>query len=506
MGEADVGRDQRALRKPRHAKRFCLPSGLSSTRLELAEMPSASHQITLPGADELLLLPLGGAGEIGMNLTLYGHDGCWIVVDLGITFGGDDFPQHDVLMADPSFIADQRERLAGIVLTHGHEDHIGALPYLWRRLRCPVYATPFTAALARSKLARAAIDDEPVVEIGLGKQFGVGPFRLEYIGMTHSIPEPNALLITTRAGAVFHTGDWKLDDHPVVGRGYDRVRLTALREEPLLAAVCDSTNAVVPGRTGSERDVFEPLRELASQATGRVIVTAFASNIARLITLARVAKAVGRRFGLVGPAMERMVAVARGTGYWPDDLPELVDPRHLGYLPPREVLAACTGSQGEERSALARMASDRHRHILLDPGDLVIFSSRMIPGNERSVEPLQQRLRALGIQVVTDHDAAVHVSGHPAEGDLRQLYEWVRPPAVIPVHGTPRHLAANAAIAESCHVPRTHLVMNGDLCRLSRQGPERIGVVPSGRLSVQGDGRLDAVAPELLRAMRKKVH
>nr|MCU0734611.1 ribonuclease J [Methylotetracoccus sp.] len=384
---------------------------------------------TVPAADEFLLLPLGGTGEIGMNLTLYGHDGCWIAVDLGITFGGDDFPEHDVMMADPAFIAIQRERLAGIVLTHGHEDHIGALPYLWPRLRCPVYATPFTAALARSKLTRAGIDDEPLIEIGLGQRFRSGPFTIEYIGMTHSIPEPNALLITTPAGAVLHTGDWKLDDHPVVGAGYDRARLVALRREPLLAAVCDSTNAVVPGHTGSEREVFEPLRELAADASGRVIVTAFSSNIARLVTLARVAKAVGRRFGVVGPAMERMVAVARGTGYWPDELPELVDSRHLGYLAPGEVLAACTGSQGEERSALARMASDRHRHLLLDPGDLVIFSSRLIPGNERSVERLQHRLRGLGIQVVTDHDAAVHVSGHPAEADLRKLYDWVRPPA-----------------------------------------------------------------------------
>ncbi len=467
-----------------------------------------SHNIShaIPKADDLLLLPLGGAGEIGMNMTLYGHDGRWIVVDLGITFGGDDFAEYDVLMADPGFIADQRERLSGIVLTHGHEDHIGALPYLWRSLRCAVYATPFTAALARSKFARAGITDEPVVEIGLGQQFRAGPFNVEYIGMTHSIPEPNALLIKTAAGAVLHTGDWKLDDRPVVGRCYDRARLVALRREPLLAAVCDSTNAVVPGHTGSEQDLFEPLRDLADEASGRIIVTAFASNIARLVTLAHVARAVGRRFGVIGPAMERMVAVAKATGYWPDELPELVDARHLAYLPQAEVLAACTGSQGEESSALARMADDRHRHMLLDPGDSVIFSSRLIPGNERSVQRLQQKLRGLGVQVVTDHDAAVHVSGHPAEGDLRMLYEWVRPPAVIPVHGTPRHLAANAAIAESCHVPRARVIRNGDLCRLRRGGPELLGSIPTGRLTLEADGRLAAVPPDLLRLMREKVH
>lgn len=460
----------------------------------------------IPAADDVLLLPLGGAGEIGMNLTLYGHDGCWIVIDLGITFGGDDFPLHDVLMADPSFIADRREKLGGIVLTHGHEDHIGALPYLWRRLRCPVYATPFTAALVRAKLARAGLDDEPVVEIGLGRRFHIGPFGIEYIGMTHSIPEPNALLISTPAGSVLHTGDWKLDDHPVVGARYDRARLIALRREPLLAAVCDSTNAVVPGRTGSERELFEPLRELAEAASGRVVVTAFASNIARLVTLARVAEAIGRRFGVVGPAMERMVAVARGTGHWPGDLPDIIDPRILGYLPAGEILAACTGSQGEERSALARMATDRHPHLLLDPGDLVIFSSRLIPGNERSVERLQQRLRALGVRVVTDHDALVHVSGHPAEDDLRKLYEWVQPPAVIPVHGTPRHLAANAAIAESCHVPRTRVIRNGDVCRLTPQGPELLGTIQTGRLTLEPDGRLATIPPDLLRTMRENVH
>lgn len=441
-----------------------------------------------------------------MNLTLYGHDRNWIAIDLGITFGGDDFPQHEVLMADPAFIASQRERLAGIVLTHGHEDHIGALPYLWRRFGCPVYATPFTAALARFKLARAGIEDTPVVEIGLGQRFRAGPFGIEYIRMTHSIPEPNALLITTPAGAVLHTGDWKLDDHPVVGKGYDRARLIALQREPLLAAVCDSTNAVVPGHTGSESDLLAPLCELASDAAGRVVVTAFSSNIARLVTLARAAQTVGRRFGLVGPAMERMVAIARGAGCWPDDLPEIVDSRHLGYLPPDEVLAACTGSQGEERSALARMAADRHRDLLLDPRDLVIFSSRLIPGNERSVERLQQRLRSIGIKVVTDQDAAVHVSGHPAEDDLRKLYEWVRPPVVIPVHGTPRHLAANAAIAESCHVPRTRIVRNGDLCRLSPAGPELLASIPTGRLTLNPDGRLSSVPPDLLRAMRDKVH
>lgn len=459
----------------------------------------------VPAADEMLFLPLGGAGEIGMNLTLYGHDGAWLAVDLGITFGGDEFPDDPVLMADPDFIVKRRERLAGIVVTHGHEDHIGALPYLWQRLRCPIYATPFTAALIRAKLARAGIDAAALIEIALGARVAIGPFAVEFIGMTHSIPEPNAVLLGSAVGSVLHTGDWKLDDRPVVGSSYDHRRLHRLRTEPLLAMVCDSTNAVVPGRTGSEADLFLPLLRLGEQARQRILVTAFASNIARLVTLARVSAALGRRFGVIGQAMERMLAVARVTGYWPVDLPALVDGRHLGHLPRSEVLAACTGSQGEPKSALVRMAGDQHPDMLLDPGDLVIFSSRVIPGNERGVERTQHRLRALGVTFVTDHEALVHVSGHPAEDDLRRIYNWVQPPVVIPVHGTPRHLAANAEIARSSHVPEVCMVANGDLCRLGRSGVARLGRVGTGRLTLLADGRLAKVPEDRLRVMRAKV-
>jgi len=462
-------------------------------------------QHIIPTKDELLFLPLGGTGEIGMNLTVYGHDEAWLAVDLGITFGGDDFPSHPILMADPAFLAARRKQLAGIVLTHGHEDHIGALPYLWKRLRCPIYATPFTAALARSKLARAGFDQVPIVEIGLGERFDAGPFTVEYIGLTHSIPEPNALLISTPVGAVLHTGDWKLDDRPVIGRSYDHRRLHSLRYEPVLAVVCDSTNALVPGRTGSESDLFRPLLRLGEQAAGRIIVTAFASNIARLATLARVAQALGRRFGVIGPAMERMVAIARATGYWPDDLPPLVDGNHLGHLPREEVFAACTGSQGEPKSALSRLARDMHRDLLLEPQDCVIFSSRMIPGNERTVERLHAQLRALGVRLVTDHEALVHVSGHPAQDDIRQLYQWVQPPLVIPVHGTPRHLAANAEIARSSHVPRAVVVQNGDLCQLTSLGLQRLGQIETGRLSLRPDGHLVKVPPDMLQKMRASV-
>jgi ribonuclease J len=461
-----------------------------------------SNPAAAPSVDELLFLPLGGVGEIGMNLALLGHDGAWLIVDIGITFGGDAFPDFPVMMADPAFIVARRQQLAGVLLTHAHEDHLGALPYLWKRLRCPVYATPFTAALARAKLERVGISGEVVQEIPLSARFRCGPFAVEYLSMTHSIPEPNAVVIETPAGTVVHSGDWKLDPDPVVGRGYDKVRLKALSRQRMTAMLCDSTNAPVPGTTGSEADLFEPILEAVRGAPGRVLVTAFASNVARLVTLARVAAAAGRRFGVVGQAMHRMLAAARAAGYWPDDLPEMIDERHLAYLPGEEMMAACTGSQGEPRSALSRVAEQQHRYIDLDAGDLVIFSSRMIPGNERPVARVQNRLRALGVSILTDADALVHVSGHPAQDDLRRLYGWVQPPVVIPIHGTPRHLRANAAVAAASHVPRVAVVGNGDLCRLTPEGPAVVSRVEHGRLWVTDDGRLEPVPAGAIERMR----
>jgi ribonuclease J len=455
-----------------------------------------------PRNDEVLFLPLGGCGEIGMNMTLYGHDGRWLIVDLGITFANDSFPGYDVLMPDPGFIAERTEQLAGIVLTHGHEDHIGALPYLWPRLRCPIYATPFTAALVMRKLVRAGIHGVPLIEMQPGEPFVVEPFTLQYIAMTHSIPEPNMLLIGTPAGRVLHSGDWKLDRAPVVGSHFDRERLLQLRGSGLLAFACDSTNAVVEGRTGSEGDLQQGLLKVVQDRPYRVVVTSFASNVARLVTLARVAQASGRRFAVIGRAMDNMLRLARAHGYWPADLPDPVTADHVGYLPRHEVLVACTGSQGESRAALARMAADAHPDLPLEAGDTVVFSSRMIPGNERSVIGLQDRLRGLGITVVTDADAPVHVSGHPAREDLRELYGWLAPDAVIPVHGTPRHLQANAELALASGAGAAHVPDNGEICRLTGDGPRVVDRVASGRLYVDANGGLAPLPATTVAQMR----
>lgn len=458
---------------------------------------------SVPGSREVVFLPLGGTGEIGMNFTLYGHDGNWLIVDMGITFGSDDFPDYPVMMADPEFIVANRDRLAGIVLTHGHEDHIGALPYLWPRLNCNIYATPFTAALIKSKLSKNRIDNATLIEFEPGSCFRAGPFEVESIIMTHSIPEPNALLIKTSAGSVLHSGDWKLDDHPGLGKRYDEQRLKSLRNEKLLALACDSTNAVVPGKSGSEKDLFKPLLAIGNKAEGRLVVTTFASNIARLVTMARIAEKLGRNFGILGPAIERIITIAKDTGYWPEDLPEIVERRMLGYLPREKILLVCSGSQGEPFSALSLLARDGHRDLLLDPGDTVIFSSRAIPGNERSISLVHHRLREHGIKIITDHDEYVHVSGHPAQNDLQRYYEWVQPAILIPIHGTPRHLTANASIAKICNVPETPVFKNGNICSLSERGARVVGSIPTGRLYVSPDGRLLKVPEDQLNKMRQ---
>lgn len=456
----------------------------------------------VPGADELLFLPLGGSGEIGMNLYLYGHDGRWLMIDLGIGFAGTGLPGVDLLMADPSFIVDNRERLAGILLTHGHEDHIGAVPHLWPQLRCPIYATPFTARLVGSKLAEAGLAEEAeITEVGLSSRFAIGPFDIELIDLTHSIPEPNGVVIRTPAGSVLHTGDWKLDPTPLIGRDFDESALIALGAQGITAMVCDSTNVLEEGEAGSEAEVRERLMELVGGLKERVAVACFASNVARLDSVFKVAQAHGRRVALVGRSMRRIVEAAQDCGYLAD-APPFVSEEDVGYLPRNEVLLLCTGSQGEPRSALSRIADEEHPNVGLEPGDTVIFSSKVIPGNESAIFDLQNRLVRLGIELITEDEESIHVSGHPHRDELARMYQWVRPRVAIPVHGEARHLHEHARLARECQVPQQVVGENGAVIRLAPGPAGIVDHVESGRLALEGSRLLD-IASDVFRARRQ---
>lgn len=458
-----------------------------------------------PEDDGLYFLPLGGAGEIGMNLSLYGHRGQWLMVDLGISFADDTMPGLDVIMPDHAFIAERREDLAGIVLTHAHEDHLGAVQYLWPDLQCPVYCTPFTAAVLRAKLAeRGLVNRVPIHEIPMGGRFTVGPFELEYVAVTHSIPEPNALAIRTGYGTILHTGDWKLDPDPLIGPLADEARFRAIGDEGVLALVGDSTNALVPGRSGSEADVRRALVELFGRFTNRIAVSCFATNVARLESIAAAAAAHDRHVALVGRSLWRINEAARANGYLSGVAPFLSE-HDAGYLPRDKVVLICTGSQGEPRAALARIAADDHPQITLERGDVVVFSSREIPGNERAIGRIQNQLVNRGVEVVTAHDAPVHVSGHPAREELVAMYQWVRPRTAVPVHGEQRHQAAHARLAESCQVAERVIPANGDLIRLA-PGPARVAAqVRSGRLALDGK-RIVPLDAGLMRSRHRMVY
>ena len=439
-----------------------------------------------PGSSELLFLPLGGAGEIGMNLNLYGHDGAWLMVDLGVSFGEDYIPGIEAVMPDPSFIVERRDTLSGLVLTHAHEDHLGAVPHLWPQLQCPVYATGFAASMLRRKLNEFGMEETvPLIEVPLSGRFDVGPFGIELVTLTHSIPEPNALVIRTSAGAVMHTGDWKFDNDPVVGETTDEEALRRAGDEGILAMVCDSTNALLSGSSGSEGALAENLQNVISGLDNRIAVGCFASNVARLQTIAQVAKACDRQIVLVGRSLHRINQIARENGIF-QDLPSFVSEEEGSYLPRNKVLYICTGSQGEPRAALARIARGDHRDVKLDKGDAVIFSSRVIPGNELEISRLQNKLLSDGIEVITADDANIHVSGHPARDELAEMYQFIRPEIAIPVHGEMRHMIAHQKIAEACQVPHTVLAPNGSLIRLDATGPEIIDHVPNGRLGIDG--------------------
>lgn len=445
-----------------------------------------------PRDDELLFLPLGGSGEIGMNLNLYGHAGKWLMVDLGISFGDDTVPGIDVVMPDPQFITERAGDLAGLVLTHAHEDHIGAVPYLWPRLRCPLYATPFTASVLKRKLQEAGLEREAKITIiPMSGKVTIGPFEVELITLTHSIPEPNAVVIRTPLGAVLHTGDWKLDPNPLVGPTTDEAALRALGQGGVIAMICDSTNVFVEGTSGSEADVRASLMELVGRLENRVAIGCFASNLARVETIAKVAAAHGRHCALVGRSLWRMVEAAQENGYL-TDLPPFIDEHDVGYFPRENVLMICTGSQGEPRSALTRIARGEHPQVSLEPGDTVIFSSRVIPGNELSINRLQNDLTKRGIDIITDRNEHVHVSGHPARDELAEMYHWVRPRIALPVHGEARHIQEHVKFARACQVPEALAPENGMLIRLAPGPAELVARVPSGRLALDGKALVPA--------------
>ena len=439
----------------------------------------------VPG-EELLFVALGGSGEIGMNVNLYGCCGQWIMVDLGLNFAGPDYPGIELILPDLQFIEDQQERLCGIILTHGHEDHIGALPYLADELRAPLYATPFTAGLIAGKLEEEGLTGQVKLNvIERGGTLQLGPFRITFVALSHSIPEGNGLLIETPFGNVFHTGDWKIDETPVLGSAPDTDVLTEIGDKGVLALVCDSTNVFQDRPSGSEESVHEGLLAQAMMASGRVLVTTFASNAARLQTIGRVAREAGRQVCIAGRSLDRILKVAQSTGYL-KDFPPPIGFDEAMRLPKSEVLIIATGGQGESRAALGRIAAGNH-DLKLGAGDTVIFSSRIIPGNEIAIGRIMNQLSDLGVQIVTERQAHVHVSGHPGRPELIQMYQWVRPQIVIPVHGEPRHLAAHARVALEHGIPHAVVQKNGDVIRLAPGEPKKVDEVRVGQLVLDGD-------------------
>ncbi len=449
--------------------------------------------------NELVFAPLGGIGEIGMNLSIYGFGDerrrQWIVVDCGVSFASEEhLPGVDLILPDIRFLIEERKNILGLVLTHGHEDHMGALIDLWPRLNVPLYATTFTAALFEAKrLGEPGAPRIPINAVPAGGHVTLGPFAIDFINVAHSIPESFALAIRTPAGIVLHTGDWKIDPTPLVGAPTDAKGLTALGDEGVLALVGNSTNAVRNGRSPSEADVAKTLAELIRSAPGRVAVTTFASHVGRIRAVADAARAAEREVVLVGRAMERVTQVARETGYL-DGVQDFRSAESYGYLPPDKVLALCTGSQGEPRAALSRIAEDEHPEVTLARGDRVIFSSRAIPGNEKAVARVINGLVAQGVEVITDRTHLVHVSGHPRRDELRDMIGWVRPRILIPAHGEALHLAEHAELARRAGVPHVLVCRNGDLVKLAPDGALIIDEIPSGRLYKDGSLLVDAEA------------
>ncbi len=458
--------------------------------------------------DELVFLPLGGSGEIGMNFNAYGYgppdDRKWIVVDCGVLFGNEaTTPGIELIVPDIKYLAERRENVLAIIATHAHEDHIGAIPYLWPRLRCPIYATPFTARIIEGKLDDAGLFAEaPVTRVPLGGTVSVGSFSVEYISITHSIPEPNGLAVRTPLGTVLHTGDWKLDPDPLLGEPTDSEAFRRLGDEGVLAMVCDSTNTLIGGESGSEAVLRDSLIELIGGLAGRIAVAAFSSNVARLDTVAKAARRYGRRVALVGRSMHKFTAAARSAGYL-RDFPDLIDEAEAANLPPHKILYLCTGSQGEARAALTRIAANEHRHVRLGAGDAAIFSARIIPGNDLAIFDVQNRLSAQGVEIFSVESHFVHVSGHPCRDELEKMYAWARPRIAVPVHGERRHMASHASLARSLQVPEVAIPENGQVLRLA---PGRVQVVDEVHFErIHIDGRILVNASEGVTRRRRSM-
>jgi ribonuclease J len=452
--------------------------------------------------DSLYFLPLGGVNEIGMNLNLYGYGDQWLMVDLGTSFADEGMPGVDLVAPDVTWIAGRRERLLGIVLTHAHEDHLGAVSHLWNELQCPVWATGFAASVLRRKLAEKGMEnDVPINIYRPGDTIELGPFRIRSMSITHSTPESQALAIETPRGVVLHTGDWKLDPRPMLGPQTEVETLRSYGDRGVLALVCDSTNVFNHGSSGSEGEVHDSLMKVLAGKPGRIAVTTFSSNLARLETLIAVARHLDRHVCLIGRSLHRFIAAAQENGYL-QSIPNLVDERECGYLPREKVMYICTGCQGEPRGAMSRIAFGSHPHVVLSPDDTAVFSSKIIPGNERALFRVHNELVSRGIEVITEKDAFVHVSGHPSRDELAEMYRLARPQIAIPVHGEPRHLVEHVRFAQSLQVPHGLVPRNGDLIRLAPGEPEVIEQVPAGRLAIDGE-ELVAVQGGALAQRRK---
>ena len=435
---------------------------------------------------ELLFLPLGGSGEIGMNMNLYCYGGKWLMVDCGISFADSYLPGIDVIMPDTAFIESKRDNLVGIVITHAHEDHVGAIGYLWPKLRCPIYATAFTMILLKSKLDEAGLLEQvEIIEVPLDGNVDIAPFGVDFITLTHSIPEPSALKITTPAGVVFHTGDWKLDPDPLVGKAVCPDALKAIGDEGILAMVCDSTNVFNKEPAGSERTVRDNMIQIVKGKKGRIIASSFSSNIARLETLAKVAIAAGRKICLIGLSLKRNLAAAQNAGYLLD-FPDFLDEETAAKVSKDKIFYICTGCQGEARAALFRIVSGNAKYLKLSKGDTVIFSSKIIPGNDLQIARLHNSLVELGVEVITGKEALIHVSGHPGQKELKDMYDWIRPEISVPVHGEIRHMTHHAKFAKSIGIKQAIVPHNGSMIRLFPQPAQIISEVYRGRFAVDG--------------------